>query len=81
MKAMLYKLKPSAERLTPTADLVMTKLQDDGGFELQTKRWTELIELRQALTGHKMDPTSVDIVIANVFDPNWLHRGHNRRYL
>ena len=73
MKAMLYKLKPSAERLTPTADLAMTKLQDDGGFELQTKRWTELIELRQALTGHKRDPTGIDIAIADVFDPE---KGH-----
>ncbi|CAD6583071.1 MAG: hypothetical protein ASARMPRED_001216 [Alectoria sarmentosa] len=53
--------RSSPQYILTQADLVMTKLQDDGGFELQTKRWTELIELRQALTGHKMDPTSVDI--------------------
>lgn len=50
-------------------NLAMTNFEDEGGFELQTKRWTKLIELRQALTAHKMDSTGVDIAIANVFDP------------
>lgn len=62
-----------AETLISTANLAMTKLEEDGDFELQTKRWTELIELRKGVTGHNMDPTGVDIAIANVFDPK---KGH-----
>ena len=62
-----------AEALIPTAMLAMTKLEDDEGFELQTKRWAELIELRKGIMDHNMDPTGVDIAIANVFDPK---KGH-----
>ncbi|CAF9919531.1 hypothetical protein IMSHALPRED_004649 [Imshaugia aleurites] len=51
----------------------MTKLEGDGVFELQIKRWTELVELRQALTGLKMDPAGVDVAFANVFD---YEKGH-----
>ena len=47
----------------------MAKLEDDGGFELQQKRWTELINLRQTMTDHKMDPAGVELAISNVFDP------------
>ena len=47
----------------------MVKLEENGGFELQQKRWTELINLRQAMTDHKMDPAGVDLAISNVFDP------------
>ena len=46
----------------------MTKLEDNGDFELQTKRWTELIDLRQSLIGHQIDAARVDVAIANVFD-------------
>ncbi len=46
----------------------MAKLEEDGSFELQQKRWTELIELRQAMTDHGMDPAGVELAISNVFD-------------
>lgn len=54
--------------LSSTANIAMPKLEVDEEFELHTKRWTELINLRQTLTGHEMDPTGIDIAIANVFD-------------
>lgn len=47
----------------------MVKLEENGGFELQQKRWTELINLRQAIADHKMDSTGVELAISNVFDP------------
>ena len=47
----------------------MVKLEENGGFELQQKRWTELINLRQAMTDHKMDPAGVELAISNTFDP------------
>ena len=47
----------------------MVKLEENGGFELQQKRWTELISLRQAMTDHKMNLAGVELAISNVFDP------------
>ncbi len=46
----------------------MARLEEDGSFELQQKKWTELIELRQAMADHGMDPAGVELAISNVFD-------------
>ena len=46
----------------------MAKLEEDGSFELQQKRWTELMNLCQTMTDHKMDSTGVELAISNVFD-------------
>lgn len=47
----------------------MAKVEEDRSFELQQKRWTELIDLRQAMMDHGMDPSGVELAISNVFDP------------
>ena len=41
---------------------------EEGSFELQQKRWTELINLRQTIADHDMDPAGVDLAISNVFE-------------
>lgn len=41
---------------------------EEGSFELQQKRWTELINLRQTLADHDVGPAGVDIAISNVFE-------------
>ena len=43
---------------------------EEGSFELQQKRWTELMNLRQTLADHDMNPAGVDLAISNVFEPN-----------
>lgn len=43
---------------------------EEGSFELQQKRWTELINLRQTMANHDMDPAGVDLAISNVFESN-----------
>lgn len=47
----------------------MAKREEDESFELQQNRWTELINLRQAMIDHKMDTAGVELAISNVFDP------------
>lgn len=51
----------------------MAKVEEDGSFELQQKRWTELIDLRQAMTDRGMDSAGVELAISNVFDPKKRH--------
>ena len=43
---------------------------EEGSFELQQKRWTELIDLRQSMTNHDMDPAGIDLAISSVFESN-----------
>ena len=43
---------------------------EESSFELQQKRWTELINLRQTMVDHDMGPTGVDLAISNVFESN-----------
>ena len=43
---------------------------EEESFELQKKRCTELINLRQTLADHNMDPAGVDLAISNVFGSN-----------
>ena len=43
---------------------------EESSFELQQKQWTELINLRQKIADHDMDPAGVDLAISNVFGPN-----------
>lgn len=47
----------------------MAKIDEDGSFELQQKRWTELMNLRQTMTDHRIDPAGIELAISNVFDP------------
>ena len=47
----------------------MTKHEEDESFELQQKRWRELINIRQEMIDHKMDPAGVELAISNVFYP------------
>ena len=46
---------------------------EEESFERQQKRCTELIDLRQKIKDHDMDPAGVDLAIANVFESN---KGH-----
>ena len=43
---------------------------EESSFELQQKRWTELINLRQTIADHDVDPAGVDLAISNVFESN-----------
>ena len=43
---------------------------EEESFELQQKQWTELINLRQTIADHDMDPAGVDLAISNVFASN-----------
>ena len=55
----------------------MAKLEEDRSFELQQKRWSELIDLRQAMTDHGMGSAGVELAISDVFDPKKMHMVDN----
>ena len=47
----------------------MANVEEDS-FELQKKRWIELVKLHQTLKDHNMDPAGVDLAISNVLESN-----------